>query len=128
MQATSPTRIYIVDDSAAIRGRLAEMLGRIEGVSVVGQAAGASEAIEAILKLRPDGVLLDLNLMGRTGIDVLRVVHPEAPQIVFIVLTNHSEPQYRAVCDKAGASYFLDKTRDFERVSEVIAEIAARHH
>ena len=125
---STPTRFYIVDDSAAIRGRLAEMLGRIEGVSVVGQASGASEAIEGILKLRPDGVLLDLNLMGRTGIDVLRTVHPEAPQIVFVVLTNHAEPQYRAACVKAGASYFLDKSCDFERVPAVIAEIAAKPH
>ena len=122
------TNVYIVDDSAAIRSRLVDMLSRIDGVSVVGEAASASEAIAGILDVHPHSVLLDLNLMGRPGIEVLRTVHPQAPDIVFIVLTNHSEPQYRTACTKAGARYFLDKSCDFERVPAVIAEIAEQPH
>lgn len=122
------TNVYIVDDSAAIRSRLVDMLSRIEGVSIVGEAATANDAIAGILDARPHSVLLDLNLMGRAGIDVLRAVHPQAPEIVFVVLTNHSEPQYRTACTKAGARYFLDKSCDFERVPAVIAEIAAQPH
>ena len=122
------TNVFIVDDSAAIRGRLVDMLNRIDGVFVIGEATSAAEAIAGILRARPHGVLLDLNLMGRTGIEVLRTVHPQAPEIVFVVLTNHAEPQYRAACTKAGARYFLDKSCDFERVPAVIAEIAAQPH
>jgi DNA-binding NarL/FixJ family response regulator len=66
--------------------------------------------------------------MGRTGIDVMRSVHPQAPDIVFIVLTNHAEPQYRRAATDAGAAYFLDKSREFDRVREVIAQIAATRH
>lgn len=125
METTSPTRVYIVEDSAAIRARLAEMLSRMESVSVVGEADSAREAVAGILRARPDSVLLDLNLMGRTGIDVMKSVRPKAPEIVFVVLTNHAEPQYRRAATQAGASYFLDKSREFDRVREVIAEIAA---
>lgn len=128
METTNPTRVFIVDDSAPIRARLAEMLSRMDDVRVVGEADSAREAVAGILRSRPDSVLLDLNLMGRTGIDVLRTVLPQAPEIVFVVLTNHAEPQYRRVCTEAGASYFLDKSRDFDRVREVIAEIAATRH
>jgi DNA-binding NarL/FixJ family response regulator len=120
--------MYLVDDSAAIRGRLADMLGRIDGVTIVGEAGNATEAIAGILQLRPTGVILDLNLMGRTGIEVLRTVHPQAPEVVFVVLTNHAEPQYRNACTKAGAAYFLDKSCEFDRVPAVIAEIAATPH
>jgi len=126
--SNATTRIYIVDDSAAIRVRLAEMLSRMESVSVVGEADSAREAVAGILRERPDSVLLDLNLMGRTGIDVMRTVHPKAPEIVFVVLTNHAEPQYRRAATEAGAAYFLDKSREFDRVREVIAEIAATRH
>ena len=122
------TNVYIVDDSAAIRSRLVDLLSRIDGVSVVGESASASDAIAGILEVRPHGVLLDLNLMGRAGIEVLRTVHPQAPDIVFVVLTNHAEPQYRSACAKAGARYFLDKSCDFDRVPAVIAEIAANPH
>jgi DNA-binding NarL/FixJ family response regulator len=128
METTQNTRVYIVEDSAGIRARLADMLSGMERVSVVGEAGSAREAVAGILRVRPDSVLLDLNLMGRTGIDVMRSVHPAAPEIVFVVLTNHSEPQYRRAATDAGAAYFLDKSRDFDRVREVIAEIAATRH
>ena len=128
MQSTRPTRVFIVDDSASIRVRLTEMLGRMADVAVVGEAASAAEAIAGILHTLPDSVLLDLNLIGRTGLDVMRAVRPRAPEIVFVVLTNHSEPQYRQVCAEAGARFFLDKSNEFDRVREVIAQIAGERH
>lgn len=128
MDTRRNTNIYIVEDSAPIRARLAEALSGIESVRIVGEAASAREAVVGILGTRPDSVLLDLNLMGRSGIDVLRAVHSAAPEIVFIVLTNHAEPQYRRVCLEAGAAYFLDKSREFDRVRELVAGIAATRH
>ncbi len=128
METSSLTRVFIVDDSAAIRARLTEMLATMSHVRVVGEADSAREAVAGILRAQPDSVLLDLNLMGRTGIDVMRTVRPKAPGIVFVVLTNHAEPQYRRVCAEAGAAYFLDKSSEFDRVREVIAEIAATRH
>ncbi len=128
MQTPGPNQVFIVDDSAAIRARLIDMLAPFDAVRVVGEAANAREAIHGILRLRPHSVLLDLNLYGRNGMDVLKAVHDLAPEIVFIVLTNHAESQYRRACSAAGARYFLDKTREFERVPEVLAEIASALH
>ena len=122
------THIYIVDDSTAIRSRLAEMLGRLDGVRVVGEAGAAGQAVTEILSLRPHSVLLDLNLDGSSGMQVLRAIRPQAPEIVFVVLTNHAEPQYRRACERAGAAYFLDKSTELDRVPGVIAEIASTRH
>ena len=129
MQTERPaTNIFIVDDSAAIRTRLADLLRSIPNVAIVGEAESAREAIAGILRTMPDSVVLDLNLVNSNGIDVMRAVHPQAPAIVFVVLSNHAEPQYRQASTRAGASYFLDKSCDFERVPQVIAEIAAARH
>lgn len=128
MQTQRPTQVFIVDDSTSIRLRLNEMLRRMGDVAVVGEADSAVAAVDGILRTHPDSVLLDLNLMGKSGMDVLRTVHPQAPDIVFVVLTNHSEPQYRRACARAGARYFLDKSTEFERVREIIAEIASTRH
>jgi len=128
LMQTRPTHVYIVDDSQPIRARLAHLLGSLPDVQVVGQAASANEAIAGILRVKPDSVLLDLNLMGSTGIDVMRKVRPAAPEVVFVVLTNHFEPQYRDACINAGAAYFLDKSGDLDKVAGVIAEIAATRH
>lgn len=122
------THVYIVEDSPAIRARLGEMLGRVEGVVIVGAAAGAAQAVGEILELRPDSVLLDLNLGESNGMQVLRAVLAQDPEIAFVILTNHAEPQYRRACLRAGAAYFLDKSTEFERVPGVIAEIASTRH
>ena len=128
MQTHRPHDVYIVEDSAPIRVRLAELLAAMQGVRLVGESASASDAIAGILRTRPDSVLLDLKLMDRTGLDVMHAVRPKAPEITFVVLTNHSESQYRDACMEAGARYFLDKSQDFGRVPAVLAEIAASLH
>ena len=124
MQGTRPHALFIVDDSPAIRERLGELLAGLPGVEVVGHAASAAAAVAAIVDLRPDTVLLDLELHGSNGLQVLRAVRPQMPHVAFIVLTNHVEPQYRRACSQAGAAYFLDKGREFDRVAEVVASLA----
>jgi len=128
MNLTRSTNIYIVDDSTAIRSRLHEMLARLDGVGVVGEAGAAGQAVADILSLRPDSVVLDLTRGASSGMQVMRAIHPQAPDIVFVVLTNHAEPQYRRACERAGAAYFLDKSTEFDRVPGVIAEIASARH
>ena len=66
--------------------------------------------------------------VGGTGVDVLRAVRPKSPDIAFVVLTNHPNAQYRRVCMEAGADSFLDKSTEFSKIKEVVAEcILARH-
>ncbi|MGZ5036903.1 MAG: response regulator [Usitatibacter sp.] len=128
MQTPRPLQVFIVDDSPLIRSRLAEMLASMSDQVLVGEASNARDAISGIRRTQPDSVVLDLNLMGHTGLDVMRAVRPVAPGVVFVVLTNHSEDQYRQACIAAGASYFLDKSGDFARVGEVLTEIASTRH
>ncbi|HUL91686.1 MAG TPA: response regulator transcription factor [Burkholderiales bacterium] len=120
--------VFIVEDSASIRERLAAMLGDIEGVNVVGQAESPGEALEGILRTRPDSVVLDIHLIGGSGLDVLRQAHLRRPETVFIVLTNYPNPQYRRVCMEAGAAYFFDKSSEIAKVREVIAGLGATRH
>ena len=120
--------VYIVEDSASIRERLAAMLGDIEGVTVVGQAETPDEALEGIVRTRPDSVVLDIHLVGGTGIEVLRRGRQQSPGTVFIVLTNYANPQYRRACMEAGAAYFFDKSSEIAKVREVIESLGATRH
>jgi DNA-binding NarL/FixJ family response regulator len=122
------TNVFIVEDSQPVRERLAGMLGDIEGVRVVGEAETPGDALEGILRTRPDSVLLDLHLIGGSGLDVLRRARPQTPGTVFIVLTNHADAQYRRACIQAGAEYFFDKTSEIAKVREVIAGLGATRH
>ena len=128
MEAHKSTSVYVVDDSDSIRQRLVTMLGSMPDVAVVGEARNAADAIAGILSTRPDSVLLDLNLGSGSCIEVLNTVHKQLPVVAFVILTNHSEAQYRRACARAGAEYFLDKSTEFDSVRNVIAKIAAAHH
>ena len=127
METRGTGKVFIVEDSPSIRSRLVELLGEISGVRVIGEAETPADAIAGILETQPDCVVLDFGLIGGTGVDVLRAVHPALPGIAFIVLTNHASTQYRRVCMEAGASWFLDKSTEFEKLKEVVAEYVTAH-
>ena len=120
--------IFLVEDSPPVRARLAEMLAAIPGATLVGQATNAADATQGILTLRPQIVVLDLSLGGgSSGFDVLRNVRSVAPEIDFYMLSNFSADPYRQLAEKLGARDFFDKTREFNRVRDVIASRAAIH-
>jgi DNA-binding NarL/FixJ family response regulator len=114
-------QVFLVEDSAAIRERVAAMLEATPNAELVGHAADAEGAIRDILAGTPDVVLLDISLAGGSGFDVLRAVRPQAPQIDFYVLSNVSAYPYRQLADTLGARGFFDKATEFERVRELIA-------
>jgi DNA-binding NarL/FixJ family response regulator len=119
-------QIFLVEDSAPVRARLSEMLGAIPGARLVGSAVNADDAIREILCLRPQVVVLDLSLAGgSSGFDVLRTVRNAAPEIDFYMLSNFSADPYRQLAERLGARDFFDKTKEFERVRDVITTRAA---
>ncbi|HEX9444897.1 MAG TPA: response regulator transcription factor [Candidatus Binatia bacterium] len=113
-------KVFIVDDSPIIRDRLAAMLSETEDVQMAGHAAGAAEAIRKIREARPDAVVLDIRLASGSGIDVLRAIKKERPEVMVIMLTLYPYSQYRETCLKAGASFFLDKSTGFEQIPEAL--------
>ena len=128
METRNCNRVFIVEDSAPIRSRLVELLGEIEGVCVVGEAETPADAVTGIQQTKPHCVVLDYQLIGGTGVDVLRAVHPGSPEIAFVVLTNHPNAQYRRVCMEAGADRFLDKSTEFGKIKEVVSECILTGH
>jgi len=116
-------RVFIADDSAAVRERLKAMVLELQGVEVIGQAGNAVEATESILKLKPDVAILDIRMPGGSGIDTLRNIKRVALPPRVIMLTNYPYPQYRKRCMDAGADFFFDKSSEFHRVTEVLKQM-----
>ena len=118
-------KVFLVEDSAPIRERLTRLLETVPGAQVVGQAADVEDAIGAILAVRPDLVLLDLRLEDGSGFDVLRAVHHAEPRIDFYMLSNFASEPYRRQAERLGACGFFDKTQDFDRLRERVAQRVA---
>ena len=115
-------KIFVVEDSAAVRERLVEMVGDLNDVEVVGEAESFGKAVAGILDTKPDVAIVDIRLADDlgTGIDVLHQVRKVLPSIRAIVMSNFATPQFAKASADAGAEYFLDKSQDFERIPEIL--------
>lgn len=119
-QQAAPLMVFLVEDSAAVRARLAATIRAIGGAELVGEAGTVGAAIDGIRSTRPSAVILDLQLEDGSGLDVLKAVHPFSPALHVAVLTNYATDQHRRACMDAGAEYFLDKSSDFPRIREIV--------
>ena len=115
-------KIFVVEDSAAVRERLIEMIREVEDAEVVGEAETCDTAVAGIIDARPDVAILDIRLADDTGsgIDVLNRVRRQLPSVKAIILSNYTSPQHIKAGADAGADYVLDKSEDFERIVEIL--------
>ncbi len=113
-------RVLIADDSEALVQRLVTTLAKLDGIEIVGHAETVAEAAEGVRNLRPDVVILDIRMPGGSGIDVLDGMKRDRVTPTVIVLTNYDYPQYRKKCLQSGASFFFDKSAEFEKVAQVL--------
>lgn len=118
-------KVFVVEDSAAIRERLVEMIDEIDGFAVVGVAGTYEGAVSGITRARPDVAILDIQLASGSGIDALAEAKRSHPALRAIVLTNYATPQHEKAAADAGAEYFLDKSADFEKIAEVLLGMKA---
>jgi YesN/AraC family two-component response regulator len=118
-------KIFIADDSSLMRERLAAVISDIKNAKLVGQAVNVQEALEAIPRLKPDVVILDIRMPGGSGLQVLEEVRTYQSPPTVIILTAFPLVQYRKRSEALGAKYFFDKPSDFDRLVEVLKHLAA---
>jgi DNA-binding NarL/FixJ family response regulator len=118
-------KVYIVEDSAIIRGRILSLLGKINGIEIVGLSGEFQESNEEIKKLKPDILILDIRIIGGSGIELLDDVKDLLPSMSVIVFTNYQYPQYKKKCMDLGAKYFLDKSKDFDKISRIVSQLVS---
>lgn len=116
-------KIVLADDSQLILERLQELLHNIKDAQIVGLVKNGLEALEVIKTIEPDLVIIDINMPGLTGLQVIDSVRKENHKSKFLVLTLYASKNYRKKAMKLGANYFLSKTDDFEKVSELVRDL-----
>jgi DNA-binding NarL/FixJ family response regulator len=117
-------KVLIVEDSPMVSLRIREMLSQVEEVSHIDEAISSSEAMSIFDSRVPDVVLLDINLPGKSGIEILKDIKQKYLSTYVIMLTNCSEASTRQLCKELGADYFFDKSAEFDKVPEALAFIS----
>jgi two-component system LytT family response regulator len=112
----APLRVLIVDDEPLARARARRMLGEVGGATVVGEAASAAEARERAAALAPDLMLLDVQMPGEDGFDLLKSLDPR-PAVVFVTAFD----QYAVRAFEENAVDYLLKPFRRERLAEALA-------
>jgi two-component system, NarL family, response regulator LiaR len=115
-----PIRLLLVDDHAVVRKGLRALLDREGGIEVAGEAENGDQAVTAAERLRPDVILMDLEMPGAGGVDATRRITESRPDARIVVLTSHASEEDVFPALKAGAVGYLLKHSAPEDVLQAI--------
>jgi DNA-binding NarL/FixJ family response regulator len=108
MEAEVPLRVLLVDDHALVRSAIRQAL-TADDVEVVGEAGTAEDALELAPRLRPDVLLLDIDLPGLNGIEIVRELAPRLPATRIVMLTVSNDQRDLLDAVRHGAAGYLTK-------------------
>jgi len=117
-------RVLIADDHAIVRKGLRQIAEESGQISV-GEASNGQEALDKLRQERWDALVLDINMPGRHGLDVLQAVRDIQPSLPVLVLSVHPEDQYAMRVLKAGASGYMNKDAAPDELVQAIQKVVA---
>jgi DNA-binding NarL/FixJ family response regulator len=120
--------VLIVDDHPVFRQGLRDMLRNESDLTVVGECADGSEALQTIASSNPDVVLMDVNLPGMNGLQVTRQLKAERSKVLVIMLTAYDDSEQAVHALRAGAQAFCPKDVQPQRLVEVIRHVLRGHY
>jgi DNA-binding NarL/FixJ family response regulator len=118
-----PTTISIVEDNEKLRGTLARVLNRAEGLRCVSQYPSAEDALKGLPEVKPDVVLMDINLPGMNGVECVRQLKKILPTVQIIMLTVYEDTENIFDALAAGASGYLLKRTTGSELLEAIKDV-----
>ena len=123
-----PLRVFIADDSPPVAEMLTELIRSPGKVDVIGVGDTEAGTIESIRAMKPDVVVLDLQLKTGSGTNVIRAVraNAELAHVRLVVTSNHVSPQMRAGCMQLGADDYFDKVKEIGALTARISELAQK--
>ena len=117
-------RVMIIDDHEIVRRGISDIIDRADGLEVVAEAGSKAEAIRRADLMRPDVVLVDLQLPDGTGIEVIRALSQSVPQALPIVLTSFDDDEALAEALEVGARAYVLKSVHGAEISDVVRAVA----
>jgi two-component system response regulator DesR len=118
-------RVLIAEDQGMMRDALALLLGMEEDIEIVAQVDSGDQVLATALGNRPDVALLDIEMPGRSGLDVAADLRTKLPSCKVLILTTFARPGYLRRAMEAGARGFLAKDGPVEELADAIRKVIA---
>lgn len=113
-------KVLLADSHQGFRRMLSRFLAQQKDLAVVGEASNGKEMVDKALALRPDFILMDLDLPVLCGLEATRIIKARLPFVKVILLTSGEGAEYRAAAARSGASAYVNKRRACERLLPTI--------
>jgi DNA-binding NarL/FixJ family response regulator len=117
-------KVLIVDDHEVLRQGVTRLLATIEGAEIH-EAASAEQAVQLARRVAPSVVILDINLAGSSGLDLLTQLHAEHGAARIVMFTMYAEPHYVARALDAGATGFVSKSAPASELVAAVRRVAS---
>lgn len=118
-------KVLVVDDHTVVRDGICSLLSLAGDIDVVGEASNGREGLEEISKLLPDIVLMDISMPIMGGLEAIRRIHKEFPDVKSLVLTQYDDKEHVFPAIEAGASGFISKTAASSELASGIRAVYA---
>jgi DNA-binding NarL/FixJ family response regulator len=118
-------KVFIVDDHPLFREGLAAIIRQRPELSICGQADTAAKAFDEVRRLRPDILVTDIGLPGKSGLELLRDLRAFRPELPVLVISMHDEALYAERVLKAGGRGYIMKQEGPEKILQAIASVLA---
>jgi len=125
MSEKASIRVFIADDHAIVREGLKQILAEQRDIVVAGEAETGLDAVKLFRKSRCNVLLLDISLPDRNGIEVLKQIKSDKPELAVLMLSMHREDQYAIRSLRAGAAGYLNKQSAPRELVNAIRQVAA---
>ncbi|MCF7817073.1 MAG: response regulator transcription factor [Kiritimatiellales bacterium] len=116
-------RVYLVDDHPIVRQGLIKLIEQEAGLEVCGESGSVAEALDALKKLSPDVILVDISLEDSNGLELIKIVDDLGLQIPMLVLSMHDESLYAEHALRAGASGYVMKQAASNTLIQAIEKV-----
>lgn len=122
-ESAKKRRVIIVDDHPLFRHGIGDLINAESDLEVCGEADSAPTALDAIRRLKPDLVIVDISLKGTNGIELVKSIKAEYPKLAMLVLSMHDESLYALRALRAGARGYVMKQEALDRVMGAMRQV-----
>ncbi|HEY3291548.1 MAG TPA: response regulator transcription factor, partial [Anaerolineae bacterium] len=118
-----PIRLLLADDHPVLREGMADLLMQRANIEVVGQASTGQQAVELAHILKPDVILMDIEMPTVSGIEATRQIRALLPEVQVLILSGFDDEEYVRSAVKVGASGFMLKTSSADQIAKAVEQI-----
>src|SRR5436190_3590474 len=120
-------KVFMVEDHPVFREGLAQILNSEKDLTVCGQAGSAEQALQAIPRLKPDLILVDITLPGKNGLEFIKGLRAVNRKVKLLVVSMHDQALYADRVLRAGGDGYVMKQEDPEEILHAIRDVLAGH-